>query len=140
RLAATAAFARCMPNFQTTPARRPIENQVTIYHAMPHGLCDGLRTRIIPEIFVNTTPVHETKRNALACHRSQKEWLDLSQGLDSYLKAMDGMSLTIGKMSRAFRHAEGWRRHSALGFCAEQADPLRDALADNYNRNRKYTS
>ena len=140
RLAVTAAFARGMPNFQTTPARRPIENQVTIYHAMPHGLCDGLRTRIIPEIFVNTTPVHETKRNALACHRSQKEWLDLSQGLDSYLKAMDGMSLTIGKMSRAFRHAEGWRRHSALGYCVEQADPLRDALADNYNRNRKYTS
>src|SRR6266487_5924535 len=38
RLAVTAAFARGMPNFQTTPARRPIENQVTIYHAMPHGL------------------------------------------------------------------------------------------------------
>src|SRR5206468_9230741 len=140
RLAVTAAFARGMPNFQTIPARRAIENPVTVYHAMPHGLCDGLRVRIIPEIFINTTPVHETKRDALACHRSQKEWLDVSQGLDSYLKAMDGMSLTLGKMSRRFRHAEGWRRHSPLGFCAPQADPLREALANGYKRNRKYTS
>jgi len=139
RLAVTAAFARGMPNFRTIPARRAMENQVTVYHAMPHGLCDGLRKRIDPEIFVNTTPVHETKRNALACHRSQKEWLDVSQGLDSYLKAMDGMSLALGKMSRAFRHAEGWRRHSALGFCTEEADPLRDALADSCKPNPRYT-
>ena len=40
RLAVTAAFSRGMPNFRTTPARRPVAGDVTVYHAMPHGLRD----------------------------------------------------------------------------------------------------
>ena len=131
RLAVSAAFARGMPNFRTSPPRRAIEGDVTLYHAMPHGLCDGLRQRIIPELFVNTTAVHAQKRAALAAHESQRAWLDASQGMDSYLRAMDAMSRAVGKMSRRFPHAEGWRRHLHLGFCAEAADPLRDALKQN---------
>src|SRR5712675_307550 len=58
RLAVTAAFSRGMPNFRTLPPRSRIENDSTLYHAMPHGLRDGLRRRVVPEIFVNTTAVH----------------------------------------------------------------------------------
>jgi len=76
----------------------------------------------------HTTTVHALKRQALACHRSQKEWLDVSQGMDSYLQTMDDMSLAVGRMSRRFRHAEGWRRHSHLGFAPEAADPLGETL------------
>src|SRR5207249_10992310 len=43
RLAVTAAFARGMPNFKSVPARPTADYPVTIYHAMPHGLCDQLR-------------------------------------------------------------------------------------------------
>lgn len=135
RLTVTAAFARGMPNYRTRPPRRATEQPVTVYHAMPHGLCDGLRRPVTPGAFVDTTSVHAAKRAALACHRSQKEWLDLSQGLDSYLKTMDEMSLAVGRMSRRFRHAEGWRRHSHLGFCAPDADPLREALGTKYRVN-----
>jgi LmbE family N-acetylglucosaminyl deacetylase len=138
RLAVTAAFARGMPNFKTAPPRAAIEGEVTVYHAMPHGLCDGLRQRIVPEIFVNTSSVHLTKRQALSCHRSQKEWLDVSQGMDSYLNAMDQMSRALGKMSGAFTHAEGWRRHSHLGFCSEADDPLRLALGRHHRLNAQY--
>lgn len=140
RLAVTAAFARAMPNFKTAPARPGIEGDVTIYHAMPHGLRDGLRRRVIPGAFVNTTSVHEAKRRALAAHRSQKEWLDISQGMDSYLKAMDEMSLAVGRMSRRFKHAEGWRRHLHLGFAADEDDPLRYTLGRNYLINQAYES
>ena len=132
RLAVTAAFARGMRNFKTIPQRTPVSGDVTLYHAMPHGLRDGLRRRIIPGAFVNTTSVQAIKREALAAHQSQKEWLDASQGLDSYLRAMDELSLAIGKMSRHFKHAEGWRRHLHLGFSAGDIDPLRDALGKNY--------
>lgn len=128
RLAVTAAFARGMPNYRTTPERKPIPGDVTIYHAMPHGLRDGLRRRIVPGLFVNTTEVHAQKRAALAAHRSQKAWLDASQGMDSYLIAMDEMSREVGRMSRRFSHAEGWRRHLHLGFSAEDSDPLGEAL------------
>lgn len=128
RLAVTAAFSRGMPNFRTTPARPAIEGDVTVYHAMPHGLRDGLRRRIVPGLFVNTTNVHTTKREALAAHVSQKAWLDASQGMDSYLIAMDEMSAAVGKMSRRFKHAEGWRRHLHLGFSGENHRPLENAL------------
>jgi N-acetylglucosamine malate deacetylase 1 len=87
-----------------------------------------MRQPIKPELFVNTASVHETKLAALAEHKSQGEWLDVSQGMDSYLDSMNEMSQLLGRMSGQFQHAEGWRRHSHLGFCAETADPLREAL------------
>ena len=128
RLAVTAAFARGMPNFWTAPRREAVQGEVTVYHAMPHGHCDGLRQKILAELFVNTASVHATKLAALAEHRTQQEWLDVSQGLNSYLRAMEDASRAVGKMSRRFKYAEGWRRHSHLGFSAEESDPLREAL------------
>jgi LmbE family N-acetylglucosaminyl deacetylase len=130
RLAVTAAFARGMPNFRSVPPRKAIESEVTIYHAMPHGLRDQLRNRIIPDFFINTESVHAQKRDALAAHASQKKWLDATQGMDSYLKVMDEMSIQLGQLSREFHHAEGWRRHSHWGFCEENNDPLKRSLKE----------
>ncbi len=131
RLAVTAAFARGMRNFMTIPKRTAVEGDVTVYHAMPHGSCDGMRHPVVPELFVNTTSVQDTKLAALAEHRSQHEWLDVSQGINSYLRKMEETSRSLGRMSRRFTHAEGWRRHSHLGFCGEAVDPLRAALGKN---------
>jgi LmbE family N-acetylglucosaminyl deacetylase len=138
RLAVTAAFAREMSNFTTVPRRRPMKGDVTVYHAMPHGLRDSLRRRVMPGAFVNTTSVHALKREALAAHQSQKAWLDASQGMDSYLRTMDDLSRAVGKMSRRFQHAEGWRRHLHFGFCAEDADPLRRTLQRHHLVNEAY--
>jgi LmbE family N-acetylglucosaminyl deacetylase len=138
RLAVTAAFARGMRNYRSSPPRRPAIGPVTIYHASPHGLRDGLRRRVHPGAFVDTTRVHDRKRAALACHVSQQHWLDASQGMNSYVRTMDEFSRALGKLSRRFRHAEGWRRHSHLGFSEEHADPLRDALGPKYLVNARY--
>jgi hypothetical protein len=138
RLAVTAAFARGMPNFKTTPTRAANDHDVTVYHAMPHGLRDGLRQRVTPGAFVNTASVHKTKREALAAHKSQQNWLDQSQGLNCYLLAMEDVGLEVGRMSKRFKQAEGWRRHLHLGFCAADADPLRDALGRNYLVNKAF--
>lgn len=129
RLAVTAAFARGMPNFRTSPRRRAVEGLVTVYHAMPHGLCDPLRSPVLPDFILNTESVHEVKRRALAAHHSQKAWLDASQGMDSYLKVMDGLSQDVARLSRRVRLGEGWRRHLHYGFCSEQDRPLEVALA-----------
>ncbi len=137
RLAVTAAFALGMPNFVTAPRRNAVQGDVTVYHAMPHGFCDGLRRPIAADLFVNTTNVHPKKLAALAEHRTQQDWLDVSQGMNSYLRVMEDASRAVGKMSGRFRHAEGWRRHSHLGFCAENADPLRAALDDQCLMNRR---
>jgi hypothetical protein len=78
------------------------------------------------------------KREALAQHRSQKEWLDESQGLDAYLVAMEQMSAEVGRLSGQFEYAEGWRRHSHLGFSDVEADPLADTLGDRVFVNEEY--
>ena len=129
RLAVTGAFARGVPNYRSTPQHPPTMEPCVIYHAMPHGQCTPLREPVKPEFFVDTTSVHATKRAALACHASQKEWLDKTQGQESYLKTMDGFSLVLGKRTKMFQHAEGWTRHLHYGFGAEGDCPLSEVLA-----------
>ena len=50
RLAATAAFIRPAPNFTTVPARDPVPDDVTIYHAQPHSNRDQMRRLVHPEV------------------------------------------------------------------------------------------
>jgi len=138
RLAVTAAFCRGMRNFPTRPRRKPVEGEVTLYHCMPAGLRDPLRARIIPEYFVDIGEVLEQKRKVLSQHRSQKEWLDVSQGMDAYLITMAAQAAEVGAMSGRFEDAEGWHRHSHLGFCDEEADPLLEALGDWVLVNKHY--
>ena len=128
RLAVTATFARGIPNYRSKPQRRPSLEAVTIYHAMPHGQRTPMREPVRPELYVDTTRVHSTKRAALACHASQKEWLDATQGQDNYLNTMDAFSRTLGRQAGKFQHAEGWTRHLHYGFGAEEDDPLRETL------------
>lgn len=138
RLAVSAAFARGIPNFHSQPRRSAWTGDTTVYHALPHGLCDGLGKRITPGAFVDVTSVQERKLAALSCHESQHGWLQASQGMNSYLRQMEESAREVGRMSRRFRLAEGWRRHSHLGFCAAEADPLREALGKKYIVNRAY--
>jgi LmbE family N-acetylglucosaminyl deacetylase len=128
QLVVTAAFARGMRNFVTHPPREAFENAVALYHALPHGLRDGLAMRVPPDLFVNTGSVLARKRAMLACHRSQKEWLDASQGMGAYLDEMERMSAEVGRLSGRFTYAEGWRRHNPLGFCPDGSNPMKDLL------------
>ena len=65
---------------------------------------------------------------------AKKEWLDRTQGMDSYIQTMDDLSLKVGSFVGKTMHAEGWRRHSHMGFSAsEQFDPLQDALGSFYH-------
>ncbi len=132
RLAVTGAFARGIPNFRSLPMRAPSLEPLTIYHAMPHGLCDPLRREWRPEAWVNTAAVQRERLAALACHRSQHEWLDASQGMNSYVASAAEEARELGRRSKKFTHAEGWTRHLHFGFGAEADDPLRDALGRNY--------
>lgn len=131
RLAVSATFTHGMPNFDTVPPAPTFAHDVTVYHAMPHGLRDPLRQRVRAGQYVDTTLVHLRKRDALAAHESQKAWLDASQGMDSYLEMMDEMSREVGRLSGKFAHAEGWRRHLHLGLSAVDQDPLRVVLGED---------
>ena len=129
-LVLTAAFTRGMPNFPVIPDRPLVGQKVTIYHCQPFWNRTPLRDLVEPETFVNVTEVEEKKVAMLACHASQKQWLDESQGHDSYLQTLRNLDEEVGRMSGLFRYAEGWRRHLHLGYCEEEDDPLREALRD----------
>jgi hypothetical protein len=58
--------------------------------------------------------------------------------MDSYLQTMEEMSLALGQASGKFQHAEGWRRHSHLGFSAGEIDPLKHALSQAALANADY--
>ena len=131
RLVISASFVRGIPNFQTAPPQESYSEEVTVYHAMPHGLKTPLRQSVRAGLYVNTESVQTTKRAALAAHVSQKQWLDKTQGMDSYLETMEEGSRAVGEMSQQFRLAEGWRRHSHLGFSGTEMDPLKEALGDD---------
>jgi N-acetylglucosamine malate deacetylase 1 len=128
RVGVTAAFCRNIKNFPTDPPVLPVTTEMAVYHALPYGLTDQLRKPILADFYVDIASVLAVKRRMLACHKSQKEWLDYSQGLDSYLTTMEAMCAEIGRQSGKFTHAEGWRRHSHLGFGGPDFDPLAAAL------------
>ena len=126
RLAVTAAFTRGMANYRTDPPRATTFQPVALYHAMPYGLRDPLRRDVTPDFCVDISAVIDLKTEILACHRSQKEWLDVSQGQEAYLRTMRDMSAEMGRKSGQYAFAEGWIRHLHLGLAGEDCDPLRD--------------
>ena len=128
RLAVTAAFCRGMTNFKAIPPVPAVAGDIAVYHALPYPLQTPMRQPVKAGLYVDVTPVMGLKTTALACHRSQKEWLDVSQGMDSYLITMDNLCRDIGAMSGKFARAEGWTRHHHLGFTAVDCDPLAEAL------------
>ncbi len=128
RLAVSAAFCRGMTNCPVTRPAKAVDTPVAVYHSMPHSITDALRRPVIPGMFVNVGDKIETKKAMLGCHKSQKEWLDVSQGMDAYLDEMVWRMEYFGKLSGRYKYAEGWIRHNATGFCAPDFNPLLDAL------------
>ena len=132
RLAVMAGFCRGMPNAPCDPPRPIAENPVMVYHAQPHGHRDSMGAFRRPEFLVAVDDVMDAKTAALAEHRSQRDWLDDSQGMDAYLETMHSLCAEMGAMSGgACRFAEGWSRHNRLGFCDGGFDPLSEVLGSD---------
>ena len=131
RLAVSAAFCRGMTNMKCAPTAKPTLQDVAVYHSMPHSMTDQIRRPVIPDFFVDVTSKMDMKRDMLACHKSQKEWLDISQGNDAYLIDMANKAIVFGEKSGVFPYAEAWIKHNPVGFCADDFNPLEDALKDH---------
>ena len=129
RLVVSAAFSRSMKNFPTIPKTATVVKPVTIYHCLPYGLQTPLREAVSADVYIDITEVMDKKVQMLSCHKSQKEWLDISQGMDSYLTTMHEQCRAVGEMSGEFKCAEGWRRHLHLGLCDADIDPLKSIFS-----------
>jgi LmbE family N-acetylglucosaminyl deacetylase len=134
RIGVTAAFCRGMRNYRCIPEVSPIQKDVILYHALPYGLRDGLDREIRPAFTVDISSVIDKKEQMLSCHMSQKKWLDESQGIDAYITTMREMAAEVGRIFGGGRYAEGWRKHSHLGFSSVERDPLGDLLEKSIHR------
>jgi len=113
------------------PSLPPTPQDVYLYHASPHSNRDPLRNPIVPSLYVDITEKIELKEAMLRCHVTQKEWLDVSQGMDSYLVAMRDLCAEIGRLApQPVAYAEGFRQHLHVGMSAEDGDPLSAILGD----------
>src|SRR5205823_14769219 len=118
--------------------RRSAEHNLAAHHAGPAGLREPWRRRVAPGACVNTATAQDINRAALAEHKSQRKWLEVSQGLDSRSAKLDKLARAVGKLSKKFKFAEGWWRHLHYGFSATEVDPLREGLGKNYLVNKTY--
>jgi len=81
-----------------------------------------------PDLLIDIDSMMETKRQMLTCHKSQQDWLASTQGMHSYVREMEQLCAEMGKLGHGLTHAEAWRRHSHLGFCPAEFDPLPEIL------------
>lgn len=128
RLAVTAAFSRGMPNFKTLPPKSHSDAPIAIYHSQPHMNRDQMGEFIEPKFGVDVSSVIAEKRESLLSHKSQKDWLDASQGIDSYINTMESNLKEVGKSLHVDGFVEGWRPHSHFGYCDSNFKPLEKAL------------
>ncbi len=131
RLTCSAAFNRGAPGYISDPPEASFNKPVAIYHTLPHSLMDMERRRTVPDFVVDVGCMMETKRVMLEQHASQKEWLDATQGMSSYIEIMVDRARQIGSLCGNCEFAEGWTRHNHTGYCSEVFDPLREILNDS---------
>lgn len=128
RLAVGGAFCRGMPHFLTAPSQAAFSDPIAVYHAQPHGNRTPLGEIVMPTHCVDVSQLLPRKRELLAAHASQNEWLDASQGISAYLETMEQLNREVGQLSGCYTAAEGWRQHIHLGLSPAGFDPLREAL------------
>ena len=136
RVTVTACFCRGMMNYFSIPRRKPTMQDVYLYHAQPYQNRDGMRNVYMPEVVVDVAGEIAVKEKMLCCHVSQKHWLDVSQGQDSYLVTMRAICADIAKLAgvKGVKYAEGFRQHSHIGFSAQDKDLLSEVLGAKARR------
>jgi LmbE family N-acetylglucosaminyl deacetylase len=128
QLVQQACFAGPVPNYRTEgiPADLLSDGVPYVYYADAIGGTDILGREIPGDILVDITPVMEKKKEILACHASQREWLRVHHGMDQYINAMVEWAETRGREA-GVRYAEAFRQHRGHGYPAE--DFLRQCLS-----------
>ncbi len=129
RLVRDACFCAPTPNYLTedpNPAP-PIAHIPALLYSDPLEGVDIFGVRVVPQYHVNITEKMDLKREMLACHASQRDWLRAQHGLDQYLIAMEEWARKCGEEA-GFPYAEGFRQH--LGHAFPSNNILKEVLGD----------
>ncbi|MGH9720080.1 MAG: PIG-L deacetylase family protein [Bryobacteraceae bacterium] len=111
-LVVDACFAAPARNYWTgaIEAAPPLGAIPHLYYMDPIGGLDREERPVEPDFFVDVERVFTLKREMLAEHASQRQWLLKHHGMDDYLETMDRWTRAIGERA-GVKMAEGFRRY-----------------------------
>ena len=114
-LARSAAFSFPVPNASTLTL---LDGTAIpwLYYCDPIEGRDPYTGQIVePTVHINITDVMEQKSEMLACHASQREWLQSHHGIDEYIDAMKRHGALRGQ-ERGLQFAEAFVQHRGHAF------------------------
>lgn len=123
-LVRTACFAAGMANIKT-PGFDPFDPIPHLYYLDAIEGKDIFGRKVIPSTIVDISEVINLKTDMLACHASQREWLQKHHGMDQYILAMKQQAEMTGKIL-GVAYGEGFRQH--LGHAHPQNNLLLESL------------
>jgi LmbE family N-acetylglucosaminyl deacetylase len=99
RLVRDACFNAPIPNYATDDEKpaAPLERIPHLYHVDPIEGADYYGNAVDPEFIVDISTTFALKQKMLACHDSQRAWLQKQHGMDEYLAYCERQSSARGK-------------------------------------------
>ncbi len=108
-----ACFSAPIPNYRTDTD--PIDAIPHLYFMDPIGGRDREERVVRPDFIVDVSATFARKRELLAEHASQREWLRSHHGVDEYLDAMERWTGERGALA-GVSHGEGFRQYRGHAY------------------------
>jgi len=109
-----ALFASSVPNYKTGSSRA-LDSIPHLYFMDPIEGRDRAGNRIAPDFAVDMTMFFDSKREMLAAHASQRNWVLKQHGIDDYMGSMEAWTAKRGAMF-GVTYAEGFRQYTATPY------------------------
>ena len=106
KIARIAAFMYSVPNTSTTRIQ-PGSVSPYLYYCEPLEGRDPLGQPVPPTTYIDIADVIGTKKQMLAAHKSQRDWLRKHHHMDKYINTMQDHAARTGK-SVGYKHAEAF--------------------------------
>jgi LmbE family N-acetylglucosaminyl deacetylase len=125
-----ACFGASAPNYKTgqDPEAEALAAIPHLYFADSVGGVSRFGDVIEPDFFVDVRSTFAIKREMLAKHASQREWLKRQHGIDDYIDMMEEWTRSRGRPA-GIEYAEGFRRYP--GHPYPQTPLLEELLGSN---------
>ena len=123
-----ACFAAPAPNYRAATNDAALDAIPHLYFMDALGGVDRDGNPIYADFVVNVASTFQVKRQMLAYHRSQREWLRAQHNVDEYLDMMEAQTRAMGARVRV-EFGEGFRRYK--GHPYPQTALLIDLLGEN---------
>jgi LmbE family N-acetylglucosaminyl deacetylase len=110
RLVRDATFCAPVPHYGTCGGEKATAAVPYLYYCAPSSGFDNNGHWMRMPTIIDITAEMETKKEMLACHASQREWLRALHNMDEYTLMAEHWSARTGQ-DAGFQFAEGFRQH-----------------------------